>query len=257
MNYKKIYNNLIKTRNKLKRSGSDATYYEEHHIIPRCEGGEDTKENLVLLTAREHFVAHRLLTKIYPDSFGLKLAVLWMASIEDITATTFISSRTYSKLREDVSAARISRISHEDTMELVQEMKSTNQFTAVVMGFARKITRRKKLRSAINKYLANLIIAKYFGFNLTYTRNTANVKGQKVTIKNILEAEKVLLEIGYLREVFVDSISPLAHRKRCRAVASDKIKEFDHCLEKMLEMNRNILLEKGWINDESFDSDNG
>ena len=40
-------------------------YSEKHHIIPRSIGGSDDKENLVFLSAREHFVAHQLLVKIY------------------------------------------------------------------------------------------------------------------------------------------------------------------------------------------------
>jgi len=39
-------------------------YREQHHIIPRCLGGSDDPSNLVALTAREHFICHRLLTKM-------------------------------------------------------------------------------------------------------------------------------------------------------------------------------------------------
>jgi hypothetical protein len=39
--------------------------YEVHHIIPRCLGGSNSKENLVTLTARQHFVCHLLLTKMH------------------------------------------------------------------------------------------------------------------------------------------------------------------------------------------------
>lgn len=38
-------------------------YVEKHHILPRCIGGGNQKNNLVFLTAREHFVAYRFLTK--------------------------------------------------------------------------------------------------------------------------------------------------------------------------------------------------
>ena len=38
-------------------------YTENHHIVPRSFGGSNKKENLVILTAREHFIAHLLLTK--------------------------------------------------------------------------------------------------------------------------------------------------------------------------------------------------
>jgi hypothetical protein len=38
-------------------------YTEKHHIIPKSLGGANTKDNLVKLTAHEHFVCHLLLTK--------------------------------------------------------------------------------------------------------------------------------------------------------------------------------------------------
>lgn len=45
------------------RDISGYTYLEKHHIKPKSIGGNNTKDNLVLLTAKEHFVAHRLLVK--------------------------------------------------------------------------------------------------------------------------------------------------------------------------------------------------
>jgi hypothetical protein len=39
-------------------------YKEVHHIIPKSLGGDNDKNNLVELTAREHFICHVLLTKI-------------------------------------------------------------------------------------------------------------------------------------------------------------------------------------------------
>jgi 5-methylcytosine-specific restriction endonuclease McrA len=39
-------------------------YAENHHIIPKSLGGSNKKENLVKLTAREHFICHWLLTKM-------------------------------------------------------------------------------------------------------------------------------------------------------------------------------------------------
>jgi hypothetical protein len=74
MNYAKIYDALI-TRAK---SRVLLGYRERHHIVPRCMGGTDDKENLVDLTAEEHFVAHQLLVKIYPGVSGLVFAVQMM-----------------------------------------------------------------------------------------------------------------------------------------------------------------------------------
>jgi len=80
MNYQKIYENLInnaksQNRVKLKKDNPDYVYYEKHHILPRCAHGDEHKDNLVLLTAKEHFLAHKLLIKIYPEIRGLRLAI--------------------------------------------------------------------------------------------------------------------------------------------------------------------------------------
>lgn len=63
MNYQKIYDAIIE---KAKLRDEIECYYEKHHIIPKSLGGLDSIENLVKLTFKEHFVCHRLLTKIYP-----------------------------------------------------------------------------------------------------------------------------------------------------------------------------------------------
>lgn len=42
-------------------------YFEKHHIIPKSLGGTDSLDNLIKLTAREHFICHWLLTKMCID----------------------------------------------------------------------------------------------------------------------------------------------------------------------------------------------
>ena len=64
--YTKTYDQLIQ---KAKLRGLDKSkltgYYEKHHIIPKSLGGQNKKDNLVLLTYREHIIAHKLLIRIY------------------------------------------------------------------------------------------------------------------------------------------------------------------------------------------------
>lgn len=77
MQYGKIYESLMSRafgRKKLKREVAGYVYYEKHHILPRCLGGVDTKDNLVLLTAEEHWLAHLLLVKMHPDNQKLIFA---------------------------------------------------------------------------------------------------------------------------------------------------------------------------------------
>ena len=84
------------------------SYTETHHIIPRSLGGQDTKDNLVNLTAREHFVCHWLLTKIYPtgEEHWKMLNALRMMRAEKSGQhryNTKITSRVYARLKEEYS----------------------------------------------------------------------------------------------------------------------------------------------------------
>lgn len=76
MNYVTIYDNLI---NRAKIRKTDLGYYEKHHVIPRCLGGNDNKDNIVKLTAREHLVAHLCLVKMYPGNHALVKAAVMMS----------------------------------------------------------------------------------------------------------------------------------------------------------------------------------
>ena len=53
--------------NAIKRDNSKLGETEMHHILPRCFklGGEKDASNIVQLTVREHFIAHRILTKMF------------------------------------------------------------------------------------------------------------------------------------------------------------------------------------------------
>lgn len=75
MNYLEHYNRLI---NRAKDRILDI-YTETHHIIPKCINGTDDKNNLVNLTPEEHYVAHQLLIKIYPNNFKLINAAVMMS----------------------------------------------------------------------------------------------------------------------------------------------------------------------------------
>ena len=76
MNYQLIYNQLIEKAQIESRKKNTGVYYELHHIIPKCLNGTDEKDNLILLTAREHLICHKLLCEIYPDNPKLIYA-LW------------------------------------------------------------------------------------------------------------------------------------------------------------------------------------
>lgn len=102
MNYNKIYNNIVKRGKNRVLEG----YKERHHILPRSLGGSDEKENLVDLTAREHFLCHYLLTFIHKKGslkwYKMVKAFMMMKS-SSVYNDRYFNSVLYEKLRTDFS----------------------------------------------------------------------------------------------------------------------------------------------------------
>ena len=124
MNYQKIYNDLIFKRKALQPldvihvfgigrgnvGKYDGNYTETHHIVLKACGGSDDPSNLVVLTAREHFVAHKLLLYIYAGTkYENAVAdAFWrMTTCHKDNAYGIIrSSRIFAKLRHKALAIR-------------------------------------------------------------------------------------------------------------------------------------------------------
>lgn len=80
-------------------------YIERHHIIPRSLDGTDEKHNLVDLTAREHFICHWLLTKMYTGEARSKMIYalngMKRTNKEQERYETPITGRVYARLKEE------------------------------------------------------------------------------------------------------------------------------------------------------------
>ena len=61
MNYLAKYTQIIESRPTRLKVSNDG--YETHHILPTSMGGNNDKDNLVVLTPREHYICHLLLSK--------------------------------------------------------------------------------------------------------------------------------------------------------------------------------------------------
>ena len=74
-------------------------YYETHHIIPKSLGGTDTVENLVNLTAREHFICHALLIRFLTghDKYKMEWAFhqLCTWSPNSVHKEKYVNARLY------------------------------------------------------------------------------------------------------------------------------------------------------------------
>jgi hypothetical protein len=78
--------------------------FELHHICPRSLGGSQKKSNLILLTPREHYIAHLILWKTYGGS--MTYAFFMMACRLDYRFKNVLSARQYENVRRDLSTIR-------------------------------------------------------------------------------------------------------------------------------------------------------
>jgi len=138
MDYKRVYSELMNRAKQENRQRGSDMYFERHHIIPdfmfkersrsgisgHLPGSSDVVQNLVLLTTREHLIAHLLLCKIlhktrYHNS-ALTSLFLMMAKFDPRNSSRLAvnrndllyksaNSRMYQKLREEGVKA-ISRV---------------------------------------------------------------------------------------------------------------------------------------------------
>jgi len=135
MNYNKIYDDLMKDRLdkkserlKQKRAGF---YFEGHHIIPKSKGGggnssrPKNNKNIVLLTAKEHFLAHWLLWRIYRDRSS-SLAFHKMMS-NNKNQNRIFSSRGYEEARLSFSETNKGNQYGKGTKKIISEEQKKRQ----------------------------------------------------------------------------------------------------------------------------------
>lgn len=103
--YSKWYYSVINSAIRRNRSKSNGAYYERHHIIPRSLGGDDTDSNLVLLTAKEHFVCHHLLIKMTAGTDRSKMVhAFWsMSNAWGRINKPRITSNVYEQIRKEIA----------------------------------------------------------------------------------------------------------------------------------------------------------
>lgn len=103
MDYQKVYNLIVdKARNRVLPG-----YTEKHHILPKCMGGSNERENVVSLTAKEHYLCHRLLCEIYPKNKALKKAYYLICTVKTQKQKRYTpSGRVIERVKLENSLAR-------------------------------------------------------------------------------------------------------------------------------------------------------
>jgi hypothetical protein len=141
--YTKIYYSIIDSAKS--RTLSQETYTEKHHTIPKSLGGDNTKLNLVKLTAREHFICHWLLTKMTADTAHIKM-VYALHRMQGISKyhqryTSKITSRVFAKLRIEHSQC-ISRMNKGKTLTPEHIQKVATSMIGKNLGKRRTLEHR-------------------------------------------------------------------------------------------------------------------
>jgi hypothetical protein len=95
--YNLWYHSLIEKATKDSRCKTKG-YFEEHHIIPKSLGGSNHKYNLVLLTPREHYIAHHLLVRMLSHTEKYKM-VRALTRFKEVAK----SSRSYEFYKKTLS----------------------------------------------------------------------------------------------------------------------------------------------------------
>lgn len=104
MNYKRVYDSICK-RGLQVREGE---YFERHRILPGCMGGKYVDSNTTMLTAREHYIVHWILCKMYPTNRRLVYAFNSMCR-KSVNQKRVISSFAFAAARKLFSENHPSR----------------------------------------------------------------------------------------------------------------------------------------------------
>lgn len=205
MNYKKLYDSIIKNRQNNPIKG----YKERHHIIPKCLGGTDEQENLVDLTAREHFLCHYILTKMYDKNtiewYKMHHAFMMM-KCSSLNHNRYFNSHLYSYCKESFSeATRYNQLGYRNSRfgsmwiysEELRQCKTIDKDSDIPIGWVKgrvidfdkrdlNTAKRNKIeRDKINQsynLLRNFIDSDYNSLN-SYCKNECDISLVALTKK--------------------------------------------------------------------------
>jgi len=127
--YHKWYSALIE-RAKSENRSKNNDYLEDHHIIPKSLGGNNSKNNRVLLTLREHFVAHLLLTKMYSGKERSKM--IW--ALHRLTYSDKNYSSHQYEITRKLHIKNVSNPKSEETKNKMRKPKSDKHKLNISLG---------------------------------------------------------------------------------------------------------------------------
>jgi len=233
MNYLKIYNDIIiKAKNEDKDGKRSIGYFEKHHIQPKSLGGSNDENNLIKLTAREHFICHWLLVKIYKKGSIERykmLCALWRMNNSGhlYQKEHYINARAYEKLRIKFAKSVGENISKSQS-GIGNSQYGTKWYTNKLTGESKKF---KELPS--DNWIEGRNRFKYF-FNITTN---------EVALLDKYNHSLDWIDIKYKDDYMPGKLDKNGHWKY------NKMTEEEVEKRKMLILNSGVDLTKiGWLN---------
>lgn len=142
MNYARIYNRIVERGLTRPSPG----YVEEHHIIPVSLGGSNTRSNLVNLTAREHFICHWLLVKMYKNNISSYYKMLKAFNMMLVAHTT--KQCRYSKMNSRLF--ELYRLDFAKSMSFTQQGENNSQFgTKWICNIEQQINKKISAKDSV------------------------------------------------------------------------------------------------------------
>lgn len=155
--YKSII--LLAVNRNHKRTRFDG--YENHHILPKSLGGNNTKENLVALTSKEHFIVHLLLVRMLKENIekNKMIFALFNMKAQNSTYSRYFNSRFYQTYRKQwqtlQSENRKKVLSDPIKMqEFIERTRKTMKNPVIRAKISKSLTGRK--RENMNKDILSL-----------------------------------------------------------------------------------------------------
>lgn len=191
MNYKKHYDQLIKTRQLLNRQKVLYDGLEKHHIIPKSLGGGNSKQNLILLTPREHFIAHMLLVKIHVGKNRAKMAyALLKMSQSNSSQQRTTTSQQFEMMRNKCSEVCSGvnhplfgrKLSEEQRKQISEKMKGelNHRFGTIAWNRGLNSDNDDRLKQKKERWLKNYELGLYDHVYKNRPRHTEETK-QKIS----------------------------------------------------------------------------
>lgn len=124
------------------------TYTEKHHITPKSLNGTDLPENIVVLTAREHFICHILLTKMTEGALRAKMihAAIGMKRSREYQHR-YINARIYEHLKKE--CAIVSSIRNTGK---TPSIKTRTKMSAASKGKAKSLEHAQNISKGLTGY---------------------------------------------------------------------------------------------------------